>query len=655
MAKVSEGKMRDARRFIVRAFGIGCVVLAMLWLVDCGGGSSDDNGVLQNVSVSISPKRALGITAGQTQQFTAVVSGDAQARGVSWSVDGAGGGNATVGTIGSSGLYTAPMGGGTHTVTAISIANIAQSDSVTIAVTDLAGVFTYHNNLARDGTNTREYALTPSNVNITTFGKLFSCPVDGNVYAQQLWVPNVSVNGTRHNVVFVVTQHDSAYAFDADTRPCVVLWHADLLDSAHGASLGETTVVTAGAWRGGQDITPEVGVTGTPVIDPPSNTIYVVSKSTGPAGTFHQRLHALDLASGNEKFGGPVNISATVVGAGYDSSSGTVTFNPYTQIQRAGLALVNGVVHVAWAGHEDFDPFHGWIIGYDASSLAQVSVYNTTAEGGRAGVWSAIAADSTHTLYLSTGNGALNPGSNARPSTNLSESVLRIRTATGLGLSDWFTPFNQSALDVLDKDVGSGGVVLLPDQSSGPPHLLVAGGKEGKLYVVNRDSMGHFCGSCTATTGDTNVLQSFAATNGVFGTAAFWQNGLYLGGVSDSLKLFLLNPSTGKLNTSAASQSTTIFAIPGSTPSISSEGVSNGIVWAVDSSQFGVPWNAGGPAVLHAYDATNLAIELWNSSQAANNRDQAGQAVKFIVPTVANGKVYIGTRSTIEVYGLLPD
>jgi outer membrane protein assembly factor BamB len=210
-------------------------------------------------------------------------------------------------------------------------------------------------------------------------------------------------------------------------------------------------------------------------------------------------------------------------------------------------------------------------------------------------------------------------------------------------------------LDLLDKDVGSGGVVLLPDQSSGPPHLLVAGGKEGKLYLVNRDSMGHFCGSCTATTGDTNILQSFAATNALFATAAFWQNGLYLGGVLDSLKLFLFDPSTGKLNTSAASQSTTIFAFPGSTPSISSQRASNGIVWAIDSSQLGVPRNAGGPAVLHAYDATNLAIELWNSSQAANNRDQAGLAVKFTVPTVANGKVYIGTRSTIEVYGLLPN
>src|ERR1700676_1688679 len=242
MAKASEGKMGGALRSIARAFGNGCALLTMLWFVGCGGGTSDDGGTPQNVSVSISPKRALGITAGQTQQFTAVVSGDAQARGVTWSVDGVAGGNATVGTIGSSGLYTAPIGGGTHIVTAISVANIAQSGSATIAVTDLAGVFTYHNNLARDGTNTQADALTPSNVNTTTFGKLFSCPVDGNVYAQQLWVPNISVNGMRRNVVFVATQHDSAYAFDADARPCVVLWRADLLDSAHGASFGETTV-----------------------------------------------------------------------------------------------------------------------------------------------------------------------------------------------------------------------------------------------------------------------------------------------------------------------------------------------------------------------------------------------------------------------------
>jgi hypothetical protein len=252
---------------------------------------------------------------------------------------------------------------------------------------------------------------------------------------------------------------------------------------------------------------------------------------------------------------------------------------------------------------------------------------------------------------LSTGNGTFDHDSAGSPNTDLGDSVVKLTTASGVALGDWFAPYNQSDLENADRDLGSSGVVLLPDQTSGVAHLLVTGGKEGTLYLLNRDSMGQFCNTCNSTTSDTNTVQTFSATVGFFGTPAFWQNGLYVSGVADKLILFAFDPTTGKFATAPSSQSTNTFRFPGSTPSISSQSASNGIVWAIDSSAAG----PGGPAVLHAYDATNLATELWNSSQAANLRDQAGNAVKFTVPTVANGRVYIGTRTTIEAYGLLPN
>ncbi len=523
----------------------------------------------------------------------------------------------------------------------------------------LTGVLTYHNNLARDGVNTEETVLTPNNVKVATFGKKFSCQVDGAVYAQPLWIRGLTVGSAQHNVVFAATTHDTVYAFDADAQPCSQLWRANLLDSAHGASSGEFPVPTDDVAPGGHDIRPEIGIIGTPVIDAASKTLYVVAKSEGPSGTFHQRLHALDLTSGNEKLSGPVNISASVTGAGYDSSGATVSFNPRTQNQRAGLALVNGVVYIVWASHEDADPYHGWVIGYQASTLAQSSAYNVTADGSRGGIWmagAAPAADSSNAIFFSTGNGTFDHDSNVTPNNDLGDSVLKLTTASGLSLADWFSPFNQSTLEAQDLDLGSSGVMLLPSQSGPTPHLLVTGGKEGRLYLINRDSMGHFCGSCSTSSGDTNVVQSFATTSMVFGTPAFWQNRLYLGVVSDKLSAFAFDPSSGKLNPTPASQSSATFYFPGTTPSVSSNGTSNGIVWAIDASRSGIgtySTRGEGPAILYAYDAANLGTELWNSSQASNNRDQAAVAVKFTVPTIANGKVYIGTRTTIEVYGLL--
>jgi hypothetical protein len=607
------------------------------------------------ISVSINPAAA-ALESTQSQQFNATVTGDTNGLGVTWAVDGSLGGNASVGAISSSGLYTAPSSPGTHIVTATSVADTNKSASASITVY-LPGVYTYHNNLARDGTNAQENILTPANVNATTFGKLFSCPVDGAVYAQPLWVPSFSISEGIHNVIFTATEHDSIYAFDADSSPCVQLWRVDLLDSSHGVTTAaEVPVPATDVGCGGcgeAAILPEIGVTGTPVIDPASNTLYVVSKSEGPPGAFHQRLHALDLATGDEKFSGPVDITASVSGIGDGSFDGIVPFNPQTQLQRSALTLVNGVVYIAWASHEDVGPYHGWVIGYSASTLSQVAVYNANPNGYEAGIWEAgdgLAADSSGDLYFSTGNGTFDGNSSTAPNNDFGDTVLKLSTSGGLAVADWFTPFNQIELNEYDIDLGSGGTVLLPDQTSGPAHLLVTGGKEGRLYLLNRDAMGGYCASCTTT--DTNILQSFTAGSD-YSTPAFWQNGLYFAGLSTPLMRFAFNPSSGTFDTSPSSQSSNTFSFPTATPSISSQGSSNGIAWVIDSSQYGVTSSYGqGPAVLHAYDATNLANELWNSGQATENRDQAGNAVKFTVPTVVNGKVYIGTQNEIDVYGI---
>jgi hypothetical protein len=647
-----------------------CVALTLsVVLLHCGGASNDGGsnggspgGGSNVISVSVGPKLAAIVTT-QSQQFNATVKGDSANAGVTWSVDNVAGGGATTGSITSSGLYTALASGGTHTIVATSVSDGTKSASATAAVTGLSGVLTYHNNLSRDGTNVQEFALTPSNVKASTFGKLFSCPLDGAAYAQPLWMPGLNVAGTKHNIVVIATQHDTAYAFDADSSPCLQLWHVNLLDSAHGGTLGEIPVPSGDVGTGFMTIQPEIGVTGTPVIDPASHTLYLVSKCESPTGSFHQRLHGLDLATGGEKFGGPADISASVPGTGDGSSGGSVPFNPRTEQQRAGLALVNGVVYIAWASHEDKDPYHGWVIGYDAATLARVAVFNANPNGARVGIWmsgGAPAADSSGNLYLGTGNGTFDANSATPANNDFGDSILKISTASGLSVADWFTPFNQDILDTMDTDLGSSGVVLLPDQSSGHPHLAVTGGKEGRIYILDRDAMGHYCVSCTTT--DTNVLQTFMSSIGIFCTPAFWQNALYFAGSAigagngDRLKRLTFNSSTGQFSPSPASQSAFTFNFPGATPSISSQGSSNGIVWAVDSSH-SVPnvGFSGGPAVLFAYDASDLGTELWDSAQASGNRDQAGESVKFIVPTVANAKVYLGTRTELDVYGRLPN
>jgi chitodextrinase len=634
-------------------------------LSDFSGIATTSTQAAAPISVSISPKRA-AIVIGQTQTYVATVSNDSQNLGVTWQVDTIPGGNATtLGTIDANGKYTPPVAGtigGTHTIAAKSKADITKNATASVAVTDLAGVFTYHNDNSRAGVNQKEFGLTTSTVNTATFGKLFSCAVDSAVYAQPLWIPNLTFGAAKHNVILVATERNTVYAFDADASPCLTLWQKNLIDTAHGGAAGETPVPGSQVGNGLGDLAPEVGITGTPVIDPSTNTIYVVSKSEiTNAGTFFQRLHAIDLLTGNEKFGGPANIdsSISVNGTGDGSVGGQVPFDVKHEHQRCALALVNGIVYVAWASHEDADPYHGWVMSFSASNLNLLNIFNDSPNGFRGGIWmagGAPAADVGNNLYLITGNGTFD-GTN-----DFGDSIMKLSST--LTRLDSFTPSIQDQLNAADLDLGSGGAVVLIDLPLAPAdhqHLLVGGGKgagfTGQLYSLDRTNLGQFDAN------DIGAKQIFPVGGGIFATPAFWQNTLYIAGTSTKLQAYSLNPTTGVFTTTPGSQSAFSYGFPGATPSVSSSGATNGVVWAIDSSQYCTSQSPGcGPAVLHAYDAANLAMELWNSSQVV--ADKAGNAVKFTVPTVANGKAYVGTRGSdttnggtgeLDVYGLLPN
>ncbi len=623
------------------------------------------------ITVSVSPKRA-SLVVTQTLSLTPTTNDTA---GVNWSASGSGCSGSSCGGFSSASsltgvpvTYTAPATAGLYTITATSVTDRSMSASGTVAITDLSGVTTYHNNLSRNGANTQEYALSSSSVTSSTFGKLFSCTVDGAVYAQPLWVPNLTIASVKRNVVLVATQHDSLYAFDADSNstPCTPLWHANLIDSAHGANSGETSVPSSGSGalvgQGSGDITPEVGVTGTPVIDPTTNTLYVVSKSVIASGpSFYQRLHAIDLLTGNEKFSGPVTTAATYPGTGDGGT--TTTFVARQENQRPGLALVNGVVYIAWSSHEDTPPWYGWVIGYNANNLSQASVFNDTPNAGMGGIWmsgGAPAADSSGNLYLITGNGNFDATNSSAPNNDYGDSFLEL--TSGLSVSQYFTPSDQAIDNSQDNDFGSGGAVVLVDlpvNGSNPTHLVLGGGKDGFLYVLNRDNLG---GS-----GDSNAWQKIGLPNSIFATGAFWNSNFYIATLGGALQALSLNSTTAKL--ALLPNSTSINFGSGLTPSVSSMPDStNGIVWALDNTNYCTPQSPGcSPAVLHAYDAGNLASELWNSTQGTGNT--AGNPVKFTVPTVANGKVYIGTRGNnaggadnstsipgeLDVYGILPN
>jgi hypothetical protein len=519
-------------------------------------------------------------------------------------------------------------------------------------------VLTYHNDNLRTGLNAHETVLTPQNVNSTTFGKLFEDPVDGQIFAQPLVVTGVNVPGKGvHDLVIVATENDSVYAFDADNPNPVPIWHTSFINPAAGV-----TPVPGSATQG--NVQPEVGITGTPVIDASTGTIYVVAatQEVRPQGVhFVQRLHALSVATGADKvtpytigdtmFNGSIYTYATsfsVPGTGDGSVNGVVYFNALREAQRPGLLLLGGTVYIGWASHGDNGPYHGWMIGFNAQTLHPVAgaVYNDTPNGSEGGIWmsgAGLAADSSGNIYFSTGNGTFDANLGG---IDYGDSAVKLSTAGGLSVSDYFTPSNQAYLDQNDLDFGSGGVLLLPDQPGFYPHLLVTSYKLGTLFLINRDDMGRF----NPTTD--NVLQELpGALGGTWNMPAYFNGTIYYNSVGDVLKAFQLfaSAATTSLSTAPVAQSLSPINYPGDTPSISANGTKNGIVWTLQTDNFG----SGGPAILHAYDASDVSRELYNSSQAGA-RDVLAPAVEFTVPTVANGHVYVGGANGLVVLGLLP-
>ena len=524
--------------------------------------------------------------------------------------------------------------------------------SVSIAYSQVS-VTTYHNDIGRTGQNLSETALNTSNVNSTLFGKLFSQPVDGLMFAQPLYLSGVTIAGVSHNVVFAATEHDSVYAFDADSNGgtnATPLWQASMLSAAHGAAAGATTVSSNLV---GSDISPEIGITGTPVIDPTTGTLYVVSK-TYENGAAVQRLHALDVTSGAEKFGGPAVITATVPGTGNGSVNGSLTFDPLWESNRPGLLLLNGIVYIGFGSHGDNGPWHGWILGYNAATLQQTGVFCASPNGTGAGFWMAgegLAADQLDPvnhpfgrMFVPTGNGDYNATTPYTNNMDYGDTHLALDLTNGVPtVEDEFTTNLQAQLNSMDGDVASGGMIVLPTQTTGPtPHLAVQAGKQGTLYLLNRDNMGGY----NLTTDQAVQEQAYSVGDvGVWSTAAYWNGNVYIWGRFDNLKSFAL--ANGLLSTTPT-KSSEEYGYPGSTPSISANGNSQGIVWTIDSEYY----PTSGAAVLQAHDASNVATTLY-SSATNPTRDAAGPAVKFTVPTVVNGKVYVGTTNQVDIYGLL--
>jgi outer membrane protein assembly factor BamB len=499
-------------------------------------------------------------------------------------------------------------------------------------------VLTYKNDLSRTGQNLSESTLTPANVAPASFGLLRNLTVDGKVDAQPLYVSQLIVSGSQHNVVFVATEHDSVYAFDADTGSA--LWQKSLL--AAGETLSDT--------HGCSQVVPEIGITATPVIDRGAGahgTLYVVAMSKDAASAYHQRLHALDLVTGAELLNGPAEIAASYPSAG----GGTITFSPGQYEERAALLLLNGTLYTHWTSHCDDSPYFGWIIAYSTSTLSRSAVLNVAPNSGGAGpaIWMSgggPAADSAGNIYLLTANGAFETALDANGFPNKGDfgnSFLKLSGAGGsLSVADYFAMSNEVAESAADQDLGSGGAMLLPDMTdanNAVKHLVIGAGKDGNMYIVDRDAMGKFNAS-----GNSQIWQqvSGALPGGVFSTPAYFNSTVYYGDVGDTLKAFTI--SGAKLAATPQSQSATLFAYPGTAAAVSANGTSSAIVWAHENSD---------PAVLHAFDAGNLQHELYNSNQATGNRDHFGAGNKFITPTIADGKVFVGTTNSVAVFGLL--
>jgi len=490
-------------------------------------------------------------------------------------------------------------------------------------------VLTYHNNNARTGLNNAETILTPANVNMANFGKLFTIPVDGLVDAQPLYLSNLTVAAALHNVLIVATEHGTVYAFDADSG--AKLWHVTTLKS------GETTSDS----RGCTQVSPEIGITSTPVISRPQTghpVIYVVAMSKDSSGNYHQRLHALDATTGAELYKGPVDISAKYPGTGDNSSNGFVVFDPAQYKERAGLLLIGHTIYLAWASHCDIRPYTGWVMAYNVTTLAQTSVLNLTPNGNEGAIWGAgagMAADGTGNIILLDANGDFDSNLNASgfPSNgDYGNAFLKLTTAGGLAVSDYFEMDNESSENGGDVDLGSGGTLLVsPKDAAGTVHQLAVGaGKDSNLYVVDRTNMGKFNSNKNA------IYQELSG--GIWSMPAAYNGRIYYGPVGSPILAFQFK--NAKLMAKPAASTPTAFGYPGATPSVSANVNTNGIVWAVENTN---------PAVLHAYNASNLQ-EIYNSNQAANGADHFGNGNKYITPTIAHGKVYVGTTNGIGVF-----
>jgi hypothetical protein len=626
------------------AFGL----LMITTLAACGGGDSAPPAAPPDATApppaatapSIAAQPAdVSVAVGGTATFSVAAAGTAPLT-YQWQK----GGTAIAGATAASYTTPATVTGDSASTFAVIVTNAtgtATSKAATLTVTATVpgtDVLTYKNDLNRSGQNPTESTLTLTNVTSATFGLLRTLAVDGKVDAQPLYVSKLSVAGAVHNVVFAATEHDSVYAFDADTG--AALWHVSLLPA--GEALSDT--------HGCSQVTPEIGITSTPVIDRGAGThgtLFVVAMSKDASSNYHQRLHALDLTTGAEMLGGPTEIVATFPAA----AGGTTTFSPGQYEDRAALLLSNGTIYTSWTSHCDIAPYAGWIIAYSESTLARTAVLNVAPNSGAGpAIWMSgggPAADAAGNVYLLTANGVFETTLDANGFPNKQDygnSFVKIANAAGtLSVADYFTMFNEVAESNADQDLGSGGAMLLPDltdSTSTVRHLVVGAGKDGNIYVVNRDSMGKFNPS-----NNSQIWQqlSGALPGGIWSTPAYFNGVVYYGDVSGTLKAFTI--SSAKFVATPQSQSATQFTYPGTAPSVSANGTSNAIVWAHENTN---------PAVLHAYDAANLAHEIYNSNQAAAGRDHFGAGNKYITPTVADGKVFVGTTNGVGVFGLLP-
>ena len=616
---------------------LSCLTLTLLWTACGSSNSSSQNSA---PAITVQPSNAT-VAIGQTATFSVQATGSGTLT-YQWQKS-----NTAISGATSSSYTTAPTtaadSGSQFTVIVSNSIGSVTSNPATLTVSTSANsttdVLTHHNDIARTGQNLTETILNPGNVTSAKFGKIGFYSVDGLVDAQPLYASSVAVpgNGT-HNILIVATEHDSVYAFDADSG--TVLWQTSALLS------GETTSDS----RGCTQVVPEIGITSTPVIDRSRGTngvVFVVAMSKDASHNYHQRVHALDLALGTELFGGPVDVQAKYPGRGDNSDGTNVVFAPAQYEERAGLLLMNGILYTSWTSHCDIRPYTGWIIAYDAATLAQTSVLNVTPNGNEGAIWmagSGLAADNSGNIYFLDANGVFDTTLNSSgfpDGSDYGNAFMKLSTSSGLAVADYFEMADQASENGADTDLGSGGALVLPDLTDGSGNTLplaVGAGKDAIIYVVNRDSMGKF------TSTNSGIYQQISGQlpGSVFSMPAYFNGTLYYGAVGGPVQAFPI--TNAKLSTSATAHTSNSFPYPGTTPAISANGTSNGIVWAVEN-------NA--PAVLHAYDATTLN-ELYNTNQASNARDQFGNGNKYITPTIVNGKVYVGTPNGVAVFGLLP-